>query len=183
MLLISRHLRDFNHQYPIYFPNNTVIRINMAWEDNYEKLIYHIQNIKNNILLDIPSNRKKPPNTQWQLHEIIPLFFVYKNLKYLAISNVEYAEDIMYPLVKLPHHIAVVPKIETIAGIENIKEIINHLREKRIIILDHDDLFTDLLKNNINGSLLYTDYINPLIEKCKKLGVEVLRTAGVIFAS
>jgi hypothetical protein len=48
-------------------------------------------------------------------------------------------------------------------------------------MIDHDDLFSDMIKNNIDPSALYNQYILPIVRRCKKYDVRVLRTAGVVF--
>ena len=50
---------------------------------------------------------------------------------------------------KLPPGVILVPKIESPTAIKNISDIVNALPTKeRILMLDHDDLFSEILKNN-----------------------------------
>ena len=70
----------------------------------------------------------------------------------MAISNVTGPEDIQKYLKLTPSNITIVPKIESRLGIENIESIINELRGgEKIIMLDHDDLYSDLIKNDISS--------------------------------
>ena len=47
-------------------------------------------------------------------------------------------------------------------------------------MLDHDDLFSNIIKNNESESN-FKDYIKMLNEFCEKKGVKLLRTVGVVF--
>ena len=53
--------------------------------------------------------------------------------------------------------------------------------EKRFVMLDHDDLYTNLKKNNEEHSM-FQEYIRILIDICKKENVGLLRTVGVVFS-
>ena len=74
------------------------------------------------------------------------------------------------------------PKIENMMGINNIQEIIDELKyEKKIIMLDHDDLYSSLARLN-EPSSNFKIYINTLIDFCKNNDVTLLRTVGVVFS-
>jgi len=183
MILISRHLTDY-----LDIPDFFIVRINLAWEHNLEELLNHISLINNPIFLDIPIGRKKPPNNTWNNSEIIQACIQEPLIQYLAISNVECNNDyaqIQTDLVSAQIHnrVCIVPKIESIKAVQNIDEIVTSLftMPQRTIMIDHDDLFSDMIKNSVDPSLLYTEYILPLVRKCKKYDVRVLRTAGVVF--
>ena len=65
--------------------------------------------------------------------------------------------------------------------IENIKDIAEKLEYKeRFVMLDHDDLYSNLLKSNIS-SAKFSYYVNNLIEFCKSNNITLLRTVGIIF--
>ena len=99
--------------------------------------------------IDLPIGRIKPPNNKYTLDEIIPIIKSNSNIQYFAVSNVESRNDLEPFLKKLPDRIIIVPKIESPTAIENIDEICNELKyEKRIIMLDHDDLFSSIIHNN-----------------------------------
>jgi predicted CopG family antitoxin len=53
---------------------------------------------------------------------------------------------------------------------------------QKIIMLDHDDLYTNLLKHNESPEK-FSYYINNLSKFCKENNIEMLRTIGIIFAS
>ena len=85
-------------------------------------------------------------------------------------------------LEKLPKDIIIVPKIESPNAVDNIKEIFESLRNnKKIIMLDHDDLFSSILKQNIDKNQ-FEVYIQRLGEFCEKNNVLLLRTVGVMFS-
>jgi hypothetical protein len=183
MILVSRHLTDY-----VDFPPYFVIRINLAWEHDLAELLNHISTLSNPIFLDVPVGRKKPPNNQWNIDDIIKACLEEPLIQYLAISNVESEDD--YSLVKskleeneLTDRICIVPKIESVKSVENIENIVINLNEspQRTLMIDHDDLFTDMMKNNIDSTLLYNEFILPVVRKCKKYDVRILRTAGVVF--
>ena len=76
----------------------------------------------------------------------------------------------------------IVPKIESPNAIDNIKEIFESLRgNKKIMMLDHDDLFSSIIKQNIDKNQ-FEIYIQRLDEFCKKNNVLLLRTVGVMFS-
>lgn len=184
MILVSRHLTDY-----MDIPNNFIVRINLAWEHNLEQLMQHISFLNNPIFLDIPIDRKKPPNNQWNICSIIQATINEPLIKFLAISNVESAAIIreyreLLSKNNIDERVCIVPKIESIAAIENIEEIVNLLPTipQRTIMIDHDDLFSDIIKKNKDPGGLYTEYILPSIRKCKRYDVRVLRTIGVAFS-
>ena len=63
-----------------------------------------------------------------------------------------------------------------------IKDIAEKLEYKeRFVMLDHDDLYSNLLKSNISSDK-FSYYVNNLIEFCKSNNIILLRTVGVIFS-
>ena len=82
----------------------------------------------------------------------------------------------------LPKSITLVPKIESILGIKEINKIISALKEKKkIIMLDHDDLFSNILSENQSVDY-YIKLIESLVDFCRLEEVMLLRTRGVIFS-
>ena len=133
------------------------------------------------VFLDLPVNRTKPPNNNYSLNDIASLFENYDNIKYFAISNVETEKDLAEYLKVVPGNITIVPKIESHVGVENIKDIAEKLEYKeRFVMLDHDDLYSNLLKSNISSDK-FSYYVNNLIEFCKSNNITLLRTVGIIF--
>ena len=72
-------------------------------------------------------------------------------------------------------------KIESRLGIKNIAEITKILGEKKIVMLDHDDLYSEILRNHGNQEEFVT-YLENLTDFCGKYNVVLLRTIGVLFA-
>lgn len=179
MQLISRHLID--EGFPI--PKDTVVRVNTGWEPSLEILCKQIEETKHDIFIDVSEKRRKPPHYRYSVSQLLFIFNTYEHVKYCAISNVETVDDIMYALWKLPSRVNIVPKIESMAGIDNIQEISNVLREPKIIMLDVEDLYTDILAHSISGEYLYTGFVNPLLRKCQELDIEVLKINGVVFST
>ena len=179
MLIISQNVGN----YELGIPKNTVLRINLAWCNSIIELESILKtHQENKIFIDLPIGRIKPPNNKYTLKEIIPLFEIYKNIKYFAVSNVETDTDLDEFLNSIPKNIIIVPKIESPKGVKNIEKIVKKLdHEEKIVMLDHDDLFSNIKKENEDPSN-FQKYIKLLIEKCKENNVNLLRTVGVVFS-
>ena len=180
MLLISQNIK--NH-YNLEFPDDVVLRINLAWCNSLEELKEKLSNEKNaKFFLDLPQGRIKPPNNKYSLEEMIPILESNKQIRYLAVSNVEGKNDLQPFLDKLPDHINIVPKIESPNSILNIKEICDALKtEEKVVMLDHDDLFSSIIRKNENKNN-FQNYIRKLIDFCEKENISLLRTVGVMFS-
>ena len=82
----------------------------------------------------------------------------------------------------VPKNITIVPKIESPNGVKNIDKIITKLEyDEKFVMLDHDDLFSNIKKNN-EEPLMFQVYIRELMDKCKENEVGLLRTVGVVFS-
>ena len=179
MILVSQNLS--NYEMPI--PKNSVFRINLAWVNNIEQLKILVERHREHtIFIDLPINRTKPPNNKYTLDDIIIILKKYDNIKYLAVSNVEKGQDLDEYLKLVPKKITIVPKIESHVGVDNIEEILKKLEyDERIIMLDHDDLYSNLLKSNMSADK-FSFYVNNLVEFSKKNDIVLLRTIGIIFS-
>ncbi len=180
MILISQNVTNYN----IKVPENAVFRINLAWINKIEEIIKLLKKYETQkIFLDLPINRTKPPNNKYSFDDLVNILKVFKNIKYLAISNVNNIEDIEKYLKLTPQNITIIPKIESCLGVENIESITNQLTfEEKIVMLDHDDLYSDILKNNMPKEK-FSFYVNQLVDFCRENKIELLRTIGVIFAN
>lgn len=165
------------------FPPNTILRINLAWINNLEEF----ENIlkkhqQHSFFVDLPIKRVKPPNNKYEIEDLIPILEKFNEIRYFAISNVESSKDLEKYLKLLPDHTTIVPKIESPEGITNIDDILKNLPYKeKIIMLDHDDLYSNLAKKNEPTSN-FKEWIEKLVEFCEKNNVKLLRTRGVIFS-
>ena len=179
MLIASQNLTN----YGIPVPENTIFRINLAWTNSLDELKELLErHSTRDIFVDLPIHRTKPPNNKYTLEDIIPIFESNQNVKYLAISNVESSDDLKLYLQLLPSSITLVPKIESPTGVNNISNIMNSIpSEKKVVMLDHDDLYSSMLKNN-EPSTNFVTYVNNLVEYCTKNNIVLLRTIGVIFS-
>jgi citrate lyase beta subunit len=179
MLIVSQNALNQN----IQFPDSTVYRINLAWIngiDELEKLL--VQHSDQPIFLDLPKGRIKPPNNRYTLEDLFNILNIHKNIKYFAISNVNSSEDLTIYKKVIPKQIILVPKIESPTAVMNIKNIIETIpTSEKIIMLDHDDLYSSLIKNN-EPSTKFTEYIKKLSDFCDENNVSLLRTIGVIFS-
>ena len=169
--------------YNIPIPSGTIYRINLAWVNDLDELKKLLKkHSKHEIFLDLPIRRIKPPHNSYNLKEIIPFINNNTNIKYFAISNVKTSNDLDEYLSLLPITVTLIPKIENIIGIKNIEQITKKLPYKeKIIMLDHDDLFSDLLKNE-NNFTNFKKYFTQLVEFCNGNNIKLLRTIGVVFS-
>lgn len=178
MRIFSQNLTNYN----IPLPDNSIFRINLAWVNSIEELeILLKKHINSQIFLDYPIGRTKPPNNKYSLEDLITILISNKNIKYFAISNVNSADNLKKFVDIVPSHVSLVPKIESPEGVSNIKEITDMLENEKIIMLDHDDLYSNLIKKNENPEK-FKDYIINLTEFCQKNNVIMLRTIGVVFS-
>ena len=179
MLIVSQNIT--NYDLPI--PENAIFRINLAWVNSMDELEKLLDSHKTRqIFLDLPINRTKPPNNRYKLDEITQIIKNHNNIKYFAISNVNSSKDLDPYIQLIPKNIVLVPKIESPKGISNVSEIVNAIpTQEKILMLDHDDLFSALTKLNESPSK-FKDYINELVEFCKENNTTLLRTVGVIFS-
>ena len=179
MLLVSQNAEN----YDIVLPNDTVFRINLAWCNTVKELNEKLSNSKeSDFFIDLPVGRIKPPNNRYTLDDIIPIIKAHSNVKFFAVSNVESKNDLIEFLEKLPDSVNIVPKIESPNAVQNIDEICNALKtEKKMIMLDHDDLFSSIIRNKENNDS-FQDYIKKLVDYCQENNIALLRTVGVVFS-
>jgi len=175
MIIVSNHLlkkTDIN-----FLENNTVIRINVAWVKNKAELIELLNQIQNDIYLDYPQGRNKPPRPTLQLDEVMELIPNYDHIKHFAISNVEDPGKIFEIQNRLPSKVNLVPKIETQIGVENLEEIIDKI-EAKYIMLDKEDLYIDV----DTDQEVFENLIELARKTCKEKMVKILELQGVVFA-
>ena len=179
MYIVSQNLSN----YGVPVPEDCIFRINLAWINSLDELKDLLQKHESHkIFLDLPINRTKPPSNNYSLNDLVPIIKSFSNIKYFAISNVDSAKYLEPFLKILPRTLNVVPKIENAKGISNISEIVDSLQSsQKVIMLDHDDLFSSLIKQNESPSK-FKDYINKLIDFCNSNNVTLLRTIGVVFS-
>lgn len=177
MKIISQNLA--NYDFPL--PSNSIFRINLAWCNSLEELNSILNRHKEfSIFLDLPAGRIKPPNNKYSLDDLIPIINKNKQIKYFAVSNVNSASDLSKYLTLMPSNVIIVPKIESPKGIDNIQEITDILKGDKIVMLDHDDLFSSILKNKMPVSK-FKDYIKKIVNYCDTNDIKLLRVAGIIF--
>ena len=179
MLIISQNASN----YGIPFPDDTIFRINLAWVNSIEELENLLQKHKEQqIFLDLPKGRIKPPNNRYTLEDLFSIINSNNNIKYFAVSNVNSPEDLSIYTKVIPKEIIIVPKIESPKAVLNIKNIVDALpTPEKILMLDHDDLFSNLIKNN-EPTTKFTEYIKDLTKFCDANNISLLRTIGVIFS-
>ena len=179
MLLASQNMLN----YDLMLPKDIVFRINLAWCNTLKELQTILsKNKESEFFLDLPIGRIKPPNNIYSLDDIISIIKENPSIRYFAVSNVENKNDLQPFLDKLPDYINLVPKIESAKAVLNIKEICDSLKtERRIVMLDHDDLFSSIIRNNEDKNS-FQEYIKKLIGFCDEENISLLRTVGVMFS-
>ena len=174
MIVISNHIKT-HRILPI--PDDVIIRINMAWIKTEKELIKIIEGIRQDIFLDFPQGRTKPPTPILSLEIALKMMRKYKHITHFAISNAESIKIIAHLRSIIPSHIELVPKIETPIGVDLLTKIIKTAKTKTIMC-DKEDLYLNVNRDN--------DKFNKYVEKtrkiCKKLKVTALELQGVIFS-
>jgi len=179
MRIISQNVTN----YGIEVSKNTIFRINLAWCSSVDELKAMLQKHRDNkIFLDLPIKRIKTPNNRYTLDDLIPIILSHQQIKYFAVSNVESPDDLKSFIKKLPPGVILVPKIESPTAIKNISDIVNALpANEKILMLDHDDLFSAIIKSN-ESTDVFKKYIQQLMDYCNSNKIILLRTIGVIFS-
>ena len=178
MRIFSQNLTNYN----IPLPDDSIFRINLAWINTLDELKFLLKKHENNkIFLDLPIGRTKPPDNRYSLEDIVAILILNKNIKYFAISNVNSSNDLKKIIDKIPDHVLIVPKIESPDGVLNIKDITDVLGTEKIIMLDHDDLYSNIIKKKENPEK-FKEYVLNLSEFCLKNNIIMLRTIGVVFS-
>tara|TARA_B000000460_G_scaffold178839_1_gene127730 strand:+ start:683 stop:1276 length:594 start_codon:yes stop_codon:yes gene_type:complete len=179
LLLISQNVLS----YDLSLPKDAILRINLAWCNSLDYLKSVLDTHKEFVFfIDLPVSRIKPPNNKYSLEDLIPIIESRKQIRYFAVSNVESKNDLQPFLEKLPDYINIVPKIESPKAVLNIKEICDSLKtEKKIVMLDHDDLFSSIIHNNEDKNS-FQECIKMLIDFCEENDISLLRTVGVMFS-
>ena len=179
MRIISQNVTN----YGIEVPKDTIFRINLAWCSSVDELKAMLQKHRDNkIFLDLPIKRIKTPNNRYTLDDLIPIILSHQQIKYFAVSNVESPDDLKSFIKKLPPGVILVPKIESPTAIKNISDIVNALpTNEKILMLDHDDLFSAIIKNNEPVDV-FKKYIQQLVDYCNSNKIILLRTIGVMFS-
>ena len=179
LLVISQNV----FSYDLSLPKDVILRINLAWCNNLDYLKSVLDTHKEFVFfIDLPVSRIKPPNNKYSLEDLIPIIESHKQIRYFAVSNVESKNDLQPFLEKLPDYINIVPKIESPNAVLNIKEICDSLKtEKKIVMLDHDDLFSSIIHSNEDKNS-FQECIKMLIDFCEENDISLLRTVGVMFS-
>ena len=178
MLIISQNLTN----YEVDIPQDAIFRINLAWINSLKELEVILKKHRTRqIFLDLPANRTKPPNNKYSIDELTPIIKSNQNIKYFAVSNINSADDLEMYFDIIPKNVILVPKIESGEGISNIKQITDALDINKIIMFDHDDLHSSIIKAKQPISK-FLEYFNRLVSHCKNHNVNLLRTVGVVFS-
>ena len=178
MLIFSQNLE--NYGFPI--PQNAVFRINLAWINTLKELKVILEKQRSHkIFLDLPANRAKPPNNKYDIDDLIPIIESNPNIKYFAVSNIHSVENLKIYLNTIPKRVIIVPKIESVDGVTNVKQITDALGINKILMLDHDDLYSSII-NSKQPTSKFLECFNNLVDYCDNHNIILLRTIGVVFS-
>ena len=97
-----------------------------------------------------------------------------------SISNINSLDDLEMYIGLVPKHVTLIPKIESVEGVSNIKQITDALGDSKIIMFDHDDLYSSIIKSKQPISK-FLECFNKLTKHCNEQNVVLLRTIGVVF--
>lgn len=158
-----------------------VLRVNLAWHKDLKSATELLECYTDTkVFLDVPVGRKKPPNYHHELDAVSLLIAIFPNIEYVAISNVENANQVSYYQARFKPA-KLVPKIESFIGVKNARDIIKALNYKdKVVMLDHQDLYAELVR--MDGADTYLELVDDLAKICKEEGACLLRTVGVVFA-
>jgi hypothetical protein len=173
MILLSNHLLTLDEFKNV---NNVVVRINMAHVKDENELKRFV-NTDNDIFLDYPKGRTKPPVPTLSFTEAIDAMKKHSNIKYFATSNIEEVSEVNLICEMLPNRVSFVPKIETLKGVLNLNKLFD-TGKIRHIMLDSEDLYTDV-KNDVELFINLKDRVKRI---CEEYSIELLELYGVVFA-
>ena len=178
MLIFSQNLSN----YGLPIPQNAIFRVNLAWVNSLKELEDVLEKHRaHQIFLDLPISRTKPPNNKYDIYDLIPIIKSNPNIKYFAVSNINTADDLKLYSNIIPKRVIIVPKIESVDGVANIKQITDVLDNNKIIMLDHDDLYSSIVKSK-QSDTKFLECLNNLVDFCNNHNVILLRTIGVVFS-
>ena len=155
-----------------------VARINVAYDEDIAHLKKSIEGLANDIMIDYPYKRTKPPKTELDLDKVLKFIKNIDKVKYFAISNAERPKLMKVIRGYLPKRITIVPKIETLRGVNYLTKIIK-AAQTDLIMIDREDLYTNMGREKFRE--LYTKTCKRIHRTCKKNKVRVLELKGVIF--
>lgn len=171
MILSNNALKLFD-----VLPTDLVIRVNVAWSRDAEELHTILVNATHPIYLDYPTGRTKPPKPTIELDDVIALANRMPRVKYFAFSN---AEDPAYGAAlrkKIRKDVKLVPKIETVVGVDNLVAICV-AADTDLVMLDHEDLYVNVNHNGVE----YNKQRDIAIQKGKESNIGVLIVQGILF--
>lgn len=173
MLVMSNHITTAN----LNIPQKAVVRINVAWVKSRKELNKLLDNARNEVLLDYPSGRFKPPTPVLSLEEAIGIANDRGIITHFAISNAEDKDQVAHVRSLLDEEITLVPKIETEDGVKNVLDICD-ASQSLWVMLDKDDLYLNVSKDEI----IFNGLLKNIEQVCKENNIHLLTLRGVIFS-
>lgn len=165
-IILSIHLVN-----RLNIPKDAILRVNMTFVKTREDLERSIKKNDNDIFLDYPIGRVKPPTPLLGLEDALYVMNKCSNIKYFAISNSERPTYMAHLRSIVPDRVKLVPKIETASGVKNLNSIVKAAKTD-MIMLDKTDLFFDVKIPKI---------YNKLLDRVRQSNINVFELQGVVF--
>lgn len=174
MIVISNHVKQIG----MSVPPGAVVRVNLAWVKTKEEVQKIVDDFPHQtIWLDYPTGRRKPPQPKMSLLEAIALCHLSPRIGYFAFSNAEDRNLIELIRTVVPPAVRLVPKIETLDGVDRLATIVEAARTD-VLMLDKEDLYVDC-DATVGLFDLKVEYVRAW---CGSAGVKCLELKGVVFA-
>lgn len=161
-------------------PPHAILRVNVAYMKTTGDLDAALDGIKNDVFLDLPAGRRKPPRPVLTLADVLDAMRRHRRVRYFGGADAKDVRALKILLRKIPKSVRLIPRISSRAGAEKLKEVANALPyETKHVMLDKDDLFADMGRDGDR----FPDYLQALRDQCAKVEVQLIELAGVIFLS
>lgn len=154
-----------------------IVRLNMAWFDDAYSLNSELERLRDKpVFLDYPDGRSKPPQPRLKINDALEALARHRNIRYFAISNAESIAKMLDLRALIPSDVVIVPKIETVTGVQLMRELMEAL-ETTVAMLDKEDIYTNVKADSDE----YNYHINKARATAKKNGYILIELEGVVF--
>ncbi len=161
-------------------PPHAILRVNVAYLKTKGELDAALDGIKNDVFLDFPAGRRKPPRPILSLPDVLAAMRRHRRVRYFGGIDAKDPAAVKRLLRRIPDGVQMIPRISSRACVDNLKELAAALPyAAKHAMLDKDDLYADA---GVDGDR-FLDYLKTVREKCFACGIQPLELAGVIFLS
>lgn len=175
LMIISQNARLSS----LSIPPHAVLRVNTAYVKSKEQLHAALDGIANDVFLDFPAGRRKPPRPILKLADLLEAMLRHGRVRYFGAADIKDVRAVKRLLGLIPPSVQLIPRIASRAGVEKLEEIAAVLPyATKYAMLDKDDLYADM-----GGGDEFLERLQAVREKCFRSGIQPLELAGVIFLS